>query len=74
MCFRYHLSTQDEPHLLDHGKRLPTELLSNPYRQGAMFLSREILASCGETIDVYTRGISSSACNLFSLRVRPAAE
>lgn len=51
--FCYHLDFSGELRAADHGRPIPAAALPNPYRRNALLISREELAKCGDTIDIY---------------------
>lgn len=51
--FRYHADAAETLHAADQGRRIPAEVLQNPYRRGGLLISKETLARCSDTIDIY---------------------
>lgn len=52
--FRYHIGKAQKLCAKDDGRELVGKPLSNPYRSGGLLISKEMLASCGNVIDIYT--------------------
>lgn len=57
LTFRYHILTENvsEPPLkvMDGSSALSTQNLCNPYRPGAVLLSRKTLENCSDVLDIY---------------------
>lgn len=55
--FRYHVSperTSGQPvEVVSNGTKLHAPVLSNPYRAGGVLLSKEMLETCSNTLDIY---------------------